>query len=300
MTAFLWLGGRSSSFVPVRPQGPKKPRERNEHEHHLAKVSERHVHFDIAAKQDKAYQNFYANNKDALMQLLITVDDGAPVTHAVTVGEDTVNNGFTFTADPYTIAPTAQEQTVTVQLQVNTGTADTPSWVTVNRVTQTVTVGALVGVTGVTATVVDGAGQTVQPGEDDKYTVAMDEMADKTYKLHAAFTSADATYQTGTWHSSNEAVATVSNGGEGNPEAGTIQFQSQTGEVEFWFVADNGTPENEDDDEKSNELQFVVTAGNSLILSIPPYAQDSLIQADKDATVSWVTNASSFYPNDQI
>ena len=43
MTAFLgW--GRSSSFVPVRPQGPKKPRERDEHEHNLAKVSERHVH----------------------------------------------------------------------------------------------------------------------------------------------------------------------------------------------------------------------------------------------------------------
>lgn len=90
MTAFLWLGGRSSSFVPVRPQGPKKPRERNEHEHHLAKVSERHVHFDIAAKQDKAYQNFYANNKDALMQLLITVDNGEAKTHTVTVGEDTV------------------------------------------------------------------------------------------------------------------------------------------------------------------------------------------------------------------
>lgn len=105
------------------------------------------------------------------------------MTHAVTVGEDTVNNGFTFTADPYTIAPTTQEQTVTVQLQVNTGTAGTPSWVTVNRVTQTVTVDALLDVTGVTATVVDGAGQIVQPGTDDKYTVAMDEMEGKTYKL---------------------------------------------------------------------------------------------------------------------
>ena len=233
------------------------------------------------------------------MQLLITVDNGEAKTHTVTVGEDTVNNGFTFTADPYTIAPTAQEQTVTVQLQVNTGTADTPSWVTVNRVTQTVTVDALLDVTGVTATVVDGAGQAVQPGEDDKYTVAMDEMAGKTYKLQAAFEPDNATYQTGTWHSSNEAVATVSNGGEGNPEAGTIQFQSQTGEVEFWFVADNGTEATEDDKE-SPHLTFVVTAGNSLILSIPPYAQDSLIQADKDATVSWVTNVFDFYPDADV
>lgn len=257
------------------------------------------LHFTIAAKQDEAYQNFYANNKDALMQLLITVDDGAPVTHAVTVGEDTVNNGFTFTADPYTIAPTAQEQTVTVQLQVNTGTADTPSWVTVNRVTQTVTVDALLDVTGVTATVVDGAGQAVQPGEDDKYTVAMDEMAGKTYKLQAAFEPDNATYQTGTWHSSDATIATVSNGGEGNPEAGTIQFQSQTGEVEFWFVADNGTEDTEDD-MASPHLTFVVTAGNSLILSIPPYAQDSLIQADKDATVSWVTNVFDFYPDADV
>ena len=299
MTAFLWLGGRSSSFVPVRPQGPKKPRERNEHEHHLAKVSERHVHFDIAAKQDKAYQNFYANNKDALMQLLITVDNGEAKTHTVTVGEDTVNNGFTFTAAPYAIAPTTQEQTVTVQLQVNAGTADTPSWVTVNRVTQTVTVGALVGVTGVTASVVNGAGEPVQPGKDGKYTVAMDEMAGETYKLQAAFEPDNATYQTGTWHSSNEAIATVSNGGEGNPEAGTIQFQSKTGEVEFWFVAENGTKATEDDKE-SPHLTFVVTAGNSLILSIPPYAQDSLIQADKDATVSWVTNVFDFYPDADV
>lgn len=233
------------------------------------------------------------------MQLLITVDNGEAKTHTVTVGEDTVNNGFTFTADPYTIAPTAQEQTVTVQLQVNTGTADTPSWVTVNRVTQTVTLGALVGVTGVTATVVDDAGQIVRPGEDDKYTVAMDEMAGKTYKLQAAFEPDNATYQTGTWHSSNEAVATVSNGGEGKPEAGTIQFQSQTGEVEFWFVADNGTEATEDDKE-SLHLTFVVTAGNSLILSIPPYAQDSLIQAGKDATVSWVTNVFDFYPDADV
>ena len=186
-----------------------------------------------------------------------------------------------------------------MQLQVNAGTADTPSWVTVNRVTQTVTVDALLDVTGVTATVVDGAGQAVQPGEDDKYTVAMDEMAGKTYKLQAAFEPDNATYQTGTWHSSNEAVATVSNGGEGNPEAGTIQFQSQTGEVEFWFVADNGTEATEDDKE-SLHLTFVVTAGNSLILSIPPYAQDSLIQAGKDATVSWVTNVFGFYPSADV
>ena len=38
-----WLG-RSFSFVPVGPQGPQEPGEAKEHEHHLAKVSERHVH----------------------------------------------------------------------------------------------------------------------------------------------------------------------------------------------------------------------------------------------------------------
>ena len=300
ITDFFGNPANEVSGAPIPGVELATPQMKNAVESLGVRYTDGALRFDIAAKQDKAYQNFYANNKDALMQLLITVDNGEAKTHTVTVGEDTVNNGFTFTADPYTIAPTAQEQTVTVQLQVNTGTADTPSWVTVNRVTQTVTVDALLDVTGVTATVVDDAGQIVQPGTDDKYTVPMDEMEGKTYKLQAAFTPADATYQTGTWHSSNEAVATVSNGGEGNPEAGTIQFQSQTGEVEFWFVADNGTPENEDDDEKSNELQFVVTAGNSLILSIPPYAQDSLIQADKDATVSWVTNVFDFYPDADV
>lgn len=298
ITDFFGNDAKEVSGAPIPGVELATPQMKNAVERLGVTYTDGALHFTIAAKQDKAYQNFYANN-DALMQLLITVDDGAPVTHAVTVGEDTVNNGFTFTADPYTIAPTAQEQTVTVQLQVNTGTADTPSWVTVNRVTQTVTVDALLDVTGVTATVVDGAGQAVQPGEDDKYTVAMDEMAGKTYKLQAAFEPDNATYQTGTWHSSNEAVATVSNGGEGNPEAGTIQFQSQTGEVEFWFVADNGTEATEDDKE-SPHLTFVVTAGNSLILSIPPYAQDSLIQADKDATVSWVTNVFDFYPDADV
>lgn len=69
--------------------------------------------------------------------------------------------------------------------------------------------------------------------------------------------------------------------------------------MEFWFVADNGTEATEDDKE-SPHLTFVVTAGNSLILSIPPYAQDSLIQADKDATVSWVTNVFDFYPDADV
>ena len=299
ITDFFGNDAKEVSGAPISGVELATPQMKNAVERLGVTYTDGALHFTIAAKQDEAYQNFYANNKDALMQLLITVDDGAPVTHAVTVGEDTVNNGFTFTADPYTIAPTTQEQTVTVQLQVNTGTAGTPSWVTVNRVTQTVTVDALLDVTGVTATVVDGAGQIVQPGTDDKYTVAMDEMEGKTYKLQAAFTPADATYQTGTWHSSDATIATVSNGGEGNPEAGTIQFQSQTGEVEFWFVADNGTEATEDDKE-SPHLTFVVTAGNSLILSIPPYAQDSLIQADKDATVSWVTNVFDFYPDADV
>ncbi len=299
ITDFFGNDAKEVSGAPIPGVELATPQMKNAVERLGVTYTDGALRFDIAAKQDKAYQNFYANNKDALMQLLITVDNGEAKTHTVTVGEDTVNNGFTFTADPYTIAPTAQEQTVTVQLQVNTGTADTPSWVTVNRVTQTVTVGALVGVTGVTATVVDGAGETIHPGEGGKYTVPMDEMEGKTYKLQAAFTPADATYQTGTWHSSDATIATVSNGGEGNPEDGTIQFQSQTGEVEFWFVADNGTEATEDDKE-SLHLTFVVTAGNSLILSIPPYAQDSLIQAGKDATVSWVTNVFDFYPSADV
>lgn len=72
MTAILWLEGRSSSFVPVRPQGPKKPCERDEHEHPLAKVSERHVH----------------GNPPFRRALVASGDRQAPVSAAASVGAE--------------------------------------------------------------------------------------------------------------------------------------------------------------------------------------------------------------------
>ncbi len=157
--------------------------------------------------------------------------------------------------------------------------------------TQTVTVDALIAVESVTVSVVDGEGNPVQPERDGKYTVALDD--ENVPKLQAAFTPTNATYQTGTWHSSDESIAAIADNGQ-------IQLGSKTGTVEFWFVADNGTAANETDDKASDPLKFIVTAGDNLTLFIPQYAQDSLVQAGEGTAVSWVTNASSFYTEDQI
>lgn len=239
------------------------------------------LNFSISADQDSRYQQMYSKyliDPTGLMQLLIRVNDGQAVTHPVTMSEGT-DNSYAFTAAPYSIAPTTENQNVTVQLQVKDG----ENWVTVGWVTNYVTIAKRVDVAGVNISVV-GA------GEDYNYIIPLSE--EDTPQLQLEVSPADAT-ASGTWHSTDDTIATI---GKDN----YIELKSKTGTVSFYYVADNGTPDNTDDDKKSNELTFTVTAGNKLTLVIPKYAQESLLQSGSDATVTWNTNAFTFYPNTQI
>ncbi len=249
------------------------------------------ITFSITADQDKKYRNLYINSPNGTPFRLLVNGTVHPVTMAADPGNA---ENLIFMAAPYTITPTAQRQTVTVQLQVNEGTAETPDWTTVHRLTKTVTVDAQVPVTNVTVSVVDDSGQEVPPGSDGKYTIALSD--ETTYQLQAAFTPANATYQTGTWSSDNESVAKIT-ADKDDPTKAQIELQSATGEVSFTFTADNG---GKGDEVKSDPITFIVTAGDQLILNIPQYARQTVLRDGEDATVSWVTNAFDFYPGEDI
>ena len=238
------------------------------------------LNFSISADQNLKYQQMYSkylNDPDSLMQLLITVNGGKAQTHTVTMGNG-ADDSYTFTAQPYSIAPTTEDQTVTVQLQVKDG----DSWKTVSWATKTVTIGKQVDVTGVTISIVGGGTNTEIALSDANIP-----------KLQAMVTPSDATDKTGTWYSTNTEIATISNDEE-NP--GQISLTGQKiGSVGFYFVANNGGKAIQ-----SETLMFNVTAGNQLTLVFPDYAQDSLVREGSSATVKWNTNAMVFYPDQSI
>ena len=238
------------------------------------------LNFSISADQNLKYQQMYSkylNDPDSLMQLLITVNGGQAEEYTVTMGNG-ADDSYTFTAEPYPIAPTTEDQTVTVQLQVKDG-AD---WKTVSWATKTVTIGKQVDVTGVTISIVGGGTNTEIALSDANIP-----------KLQAMVTPSDATDKTGTWYSTNTEIATISNDEE-NP--GQISLTGQKiGSVGFYFVANNGGKAIQ-----SETLMFNVTAGNQLTLVFPDYAQDSLVREGSSATVKWNTNAMVFYPDQSI
>lgn len=241
------------------------------------------VSFAITAKQDEAYKTVYGeyrNTPDQLMQLLVSVDGGEAKPHIVTLGEDSENTAnFVFTAEPYAIAPADAEQVVTIQLQIKDG----DSWLTVNRLTTTVTVPPRQDVTDVIISVVD-------PPENYDYTITIGDQ--DVPQLQATVTPAGAS-TTGAWHSTDEDIATID-------ENGQIRLTGKkVGKVSFFYEADNGTPDDADD-KKSNSLKFTVDAGEAATLTIPQYAQDSLIQSGSSAAIKWDTNLFLLFPDRDV
>ena len=248
-------------------------------------VSTGEVEFSIETNQDEKYRTLYTNTENPF-QLLVTVGSGDAQTVAVTMGEDPEDRqNVIFTAAPLTVQRTSEAQSVTVQIQVNNGSE---GWETVKWLTANATVPALVPVTDVQISMAN------KP-EGYDYQIALSD--ENIPKLEAAVTPGNATYKTGSWSSSNEDIATISND---ETTAGQITLTGNAvGKVSFTFTADNGTPETSDDVE-SDPLEFTVTAGDELTLVFPTYAQDSLVREGKDATVKWNTNALVYYPNEEI
>lgn len=237
------------------------------------------INFDISVKQE-GYQNLYntyQGNEDGAMRLMVSVDGGEAQAHTVTMGKGS-NNDYAFTAQPYSVKLTDKAQTVTAQLQVKDGDNN---WVTVSHLTATVTVPAMVKVTKVTIPI-PSTGTTLSLSNETQP------------KLEAQIEPSNATYKTGTWYSSNETIATI------DKTTGQISLMGNAvGEVEFWYVANNGTLDG-GDDKTSNKLKFNVVAGDELSLLFPKYAQDTLVREGNDATVKWNTNAMVFYPDEKI
>ena len=243
------------------------------------------VEFSIETNQDEKYRTLYTNTENPF-QLLVTVGSGDAQTVAVTMGEDPDDRqNVIFTAAPLTVQRTSEAQSVTVQIQANDGSE---GWETVKWLTANATVPALVPVTDVQISMAN------KP-EGYDYQIALSD--ENIPKLEAAVTPGNATYKTGSWSSSNEDIATISND---ETTAGQITLTGDAvGKVSFTFTADNGTPETSDDVE-SDPLEFTVTAGDELTLVFPTYAQDSLVREGKDATVKWNTNALVYYPKEEI
>ncbi len=239
------------------------------------------VNFNITVNQHEKYQMLYSRyhgNYDGAMKLLVSVNGAAAEERTVTMVEGS-DGSYAFTAEPYSIIPTTEDQIVTVQLQVDDGSG---GWTTVSRLNTSVTIGKQVDVQSV-AIGIEGGGTD--------YELAL---SDETIpKLQAMISPSDATDKTGTWYSTNGEIATISNDGE---NAGQISLTGQKiGSVGFYFVANNGG-----NPITSNTITFNVTAGNQLTLVFPDYAQDSLVLEGNCATVKWNTNAMIFYPDQQI
>ena len=115
--------------------------------------------------------------------------------------------------------------------------------------TKSVTIARRVDVADVVISVV-GA------GPDYNYTIAL---SDEAIPKLQAQTSPEGAATSGTWHSTDETIATIT-------KEGQIELQSKTGKVSFYYVADNGTPEDTKDDKESNHLEFTITAGDKLYL----------------------------------
>ena len=116
-------------------------------------------------------------------------------------------------------------------------------------------------------------------------------------KLEAAVTPGNATYKTGSWSSSNEDIATISND---ETTAGQITLTGNAvGKVSFTFTADNGTPETSDDVE-SKPLEFTVTAGDELTSGVPHLRPGLPGSGRQGCTVKWNTNAFVYYPGKDI
>lgn len=239
------------------------------------------VNFNITVNHHEKYEmlyGLYQGNNTGAMQLLVSVNGAEAEERTVTMGAAS-DGSYAFTAEPYSITPTTEDQIVTVQLQVDDGSGN---WITVSRLNTSVTIGRQVDVESV-AIGIEGGGTD--------YEIALSDT--QIPKLQASVSPSDATDKTGTWYSTDTEIATISNDGE---NAGQISLTSQKiGSVGFYFVANNGG-----NPITSNTLTFNVTAGNKLTLAFPDYAQDSLVLEGNCATVKWNTNAMIFYPDHEI
>lgn len=240
-----------------------------------------------------AYMNKYASYhtpsgdeaKEVPFQAVVTDGNG----EVIAVQQVYVNEDDTFSTQPFAVAAQNDAMTYTVTLQANEGTREAPNWVDLSYNTalqDSFSVSALVQ--AATVTVTDDSG--------GDYELSLADAVRPTLKatVYGSDGSTPASSQSGTWSSSDTAIATITTE---NDYSGKVTLTGRkVGEVTFTFTADNGTPEDPDDDKTGKSQTYTVVAGESIALVIPQGASTIVVRQNAAATVLWSSNASQFAP----
>lgn len=241
-----------------------------------------------------AYKNKYANYhtpsgdeaKEVPFQAVVT-DENGKVTE---IQQVYVNEDDTFSTQPFAVAAQNAAMTYTVTLQANEGKREDPNWVDLSYNTalqDSFSVSALVQADSVTVTD-DSEG-------DYELSLADTVRPTLTAKVYGPDGSTLASSQSGTWSSSDTAIATITT--EDDYSGKVTLTGRKVGEVTFTFTADNGTPDDDSDDKTGKSQTYTVVAGESIALVIPEGASTIVVRQNAAATVLWSSNASQFAPD---
>lgn len=248
----------------------------------------------VTLSEEVAYQNKCTNYhqpasgeaQEVPFQAVVT-DENGKVTEIqqVYVNKDET----TFSTQPFAVAAQNDAMTYTVTLQANEGTREAPNWVDLSYNTalqDSFSVSALVQ--AATVTVTDDSGGDYELSLADAVRPTL------TAKVYGSDGSTLASSQSGTWSSSDTAIATITT--ETDYSGKVTLTGRKVGEVTFTFTADNGTPDDDSDDKTGKSQTYTVVAGESIALVIPQGASTIVVRKNAAATVLWSSNASQFAP----
>ncbi len=241
-----------------------------------------------------AYKNKYANYhtpsgdeaKEVPFQAVVTDGNG----EVIAVQQVYVNEDDTFSTQPFAVAAQNDAMTYTVTLQANEGTREAPNWVDLSYNT------ALQDSFSVSA-LVQAATVTVTDDSEGDYELSLADTVRPTLtaKVYGPDGTTLASSQSGTWSSSDTAIATITT--EDDYSGKVALTGRKVGEVTFTFTADNGTPEDDTDNKTGDSQTYTVVAGKSIALVIPQGASTIVVRQNAAATVLWSSNASQFAPD---
>lgn len=224
--------------------------------------------------------------KEVPFQAVVTDENG----EVIAVQQVYMNEDDTFSTQPFAVAAQNAAMTYTVTLQANEGKREAPNWVDLSYNTalqDSFSVSALVQ--AATVTVTDDSG--------GDYELSLADTVRPTLKatVYGPDGSTLASSQSGTWSSSDTAIATITTETD---YSGKVTLTGQkVGEVTFTFTADNGTPDDDSDDKTGKSQTYTVVAGESIALVIPQGASTIVVRQNAAATVLWSSNASQFAPD---
>ena len=247
----------------------------------------------VTLSEEEAYKNKYANYhtpsgdeaKEVPFQAVVTDENG----EVIAVQQVYVNEDDTFSTQPFAVAAQNDEMTYTVTLQANEGKREDPNWVDLSYNT------ALQDSFSVSA-LVQAATVTVTDDSEGDYELSLADAVRPTLtaKVYGPGGSTLASSQSGTWSSSDTDIATITTE---NDYSGQVTLTGRkVGEVTFTFTADNGTPDDPNDDKTGKSQTYTVVAGESIALVIPQGASTIVVRQNAAATVLWSSNASQFAP----